>query len=155
MEEEEIMRQRSLTMIESYPHGYIEELHTVKQSHTAIFPPAFGNSTIRIPRATEVKMIESENGVVKMNEPNHSAIDNTGLTLDELTISISNYDDEDYDFTEHQHKKINISREASFRTSNISDENKARQMLREKMLVNELREKIRRERRTIDEDKKW
>lgn len=157
MEEEEIIRQRSITLIETYPQGFIEELHTVKQDDKTIFPPSFSNN-MKIPRASQVKMVSSENGGYQTNESHHSAaIDNSGLTLEELSISISNYDipgDENLDYGEY-HKKITLSREASFRTSNLSEENKARQMLREKMLVNELREKIRQNKQTIDEENKW
>jgi len=103
-------------------------------------------------------MVASENGVKITTDPHHRAVENSGLSLNELTISIDpdygNFDEEDFGEL-HTNRKINISREASFRTSTISEENKAKQLLREKMLVNELREKIRRDRRTIDEESKW
>lgn len=152
-----MMRQRSMTLIEAYPQGVFEELHTVKKDDKTVYPPSLENN-MKIPRATEIKIVTSEHSTLRGNDSHLSAIDNSGLSLDELTISISNYDFPDEhlsDFEDQQHKKITLSRDASFKTSNLSEENKARQMLRERMVVNELRQKIRRERRPIEEENQW
>ncbi|XP_032227970.1 uncharacterized protein LOC116611658 [Nematostella vectensis] len=150
-------RRNSDGLFDIYPVGIIDQLHPQEINAYENFSPTFTRD-LRIPRAVpRVRISESpefassppqvvpltvyepkdENGNEASLNPRDIYLDLRSLEY-ELPASIS---------------RVAVSREASFRqAANISDENRAEQMYREKMVVNELRQKLRNSRRITEED---
>lgn len=120
---------------ENYPQGYIEQLHHGETNSRVMFSPSFVDN-MRIPRAMEVKIIESVNSLNNSHPhppyspPSHSPI---RLSQDLLSADMFSFPKE----------RLAPSRQQSFRYSNMSTEESNERMYREKMLVSELREKLR------------
>lgn len=121
--------------VDHYPRGYIEQLHHGETNSRAMFSPSFVDN-MRIPRAMEVKIIESVNNLNNSHPcppnspPCHSP---TRLSQDLLNVDMFSFPKE----------RMPPSRQQSFRYSNMSTEESNERMHREKMLVSELREKLR------------
>lgn len=121
--------------VDDYPRGYIERLHHGETNSKAMFSPSFIDN-MRIPRAMEVKIIESVNSLNNprpdppYSPPWHSP---TRLSHDLLNADMFSFPND----------RMPPSRQQSFRYSNMSTEESNERMHREKMLVSELREKLR------------
>ena len=121
--------------VDHYPRGYIDQLHHGETNSRAMFPLSFVDN-MRIPRAMEVKIIESVNNLNNSHPPPpdsppcHSP---TRLSQDLLSADMFSIPKE----------RMPPSRQQSFRYSNMSTEESNERMYREKMLVSELREKLR------------
>lgn len=121
--------------VDHYPRGYIEQLHHGETNSRAMFSPSFVDN-MRIPRAMEVKIIESVNNLNNSHRcppnspPCHSP---TRLSQDLLSADMFSFPKE----------RMPPSRQQSFRYSNMSTEESNERMHTEKMLVSELREKLR------------
>ena len=120
---------------DNYPRGYIDQLHHGETNSKAMFSPSFVDN-MRIPRAMEVKIIDSVNSLNNprprppYSPPCHSP---THLSQDLLSADM---------FSFPQADRMPPSRQQSFRYSNMSTEESNERMYREKMLVSELREKL-------------
>lgn len=125
-----------------YPRGYIEQLHNEDTNSRSMFSPSFVDN-MRIPRAMEVKMIESVNSLNNTHArppytpPSHSP---THLSQDYLNVDMFSFPKE----------RMPPTKQQSFRYSNMSTEESNERMYKEKMLVSELREKLRNQHK-IDE----
>lgn len=121
--------------VDHYPRGYIEQLHNGETNSRSMFSPSFVDN-MRIPRAMEVKIIESVNSLNNSHPrppyspPCHSP---TRLSQDLLSADMFSFPQD----------RMPPSRQQSFRYSNMSTEESNERMYREKMLVSELREKLR------------
>lgn len=146
-------RRMSISTFDNYPQGYIDDLHTKQPITKQLFSPTFVHN-MRIPRAAEVRMTDNPRNS-KDYMPQQNVLEPPRVSFEELGFhgyEYGHYDDDDEDYNElHPSRRINLSRDASFKASNISEENKAKQLYKERMVVNELREKIRRVKR-IDEE---
>ncbi|XP_031548743.1 uncharacterized protein LOC116286375 isoform X2 [Actinia tenebrosa] len=149
-------RRMSVATFDNYPQGYINDLHTKRLITEQLFPSTFVNN-MRIPRAVEVRMTDTPRSSGDFI-PQQNVTEPPRVSFEELGFhgyEYEHYDDDDDVNELHPNKRISLSRDASFKASNISEENKAKQLHRERMLVNELREKIRRDKRINEEDSKW
>lgn len=122
--------------VDVYPRAFIEQLHDSETNSRAMFSPSFVDN-MRIPRAMEVKIIES---VYSLN--------NTHLRpqLDSPCLSPKRSDSKEYLSSEMfslPKERIPPSRQQSFRYSDMTTEESNERIYREKMLVSELREKLR------------
>ena len=120
---------------ENYPQGYIEQLHHGETNSRAVFSPSFVDN-MRIPRAMEVKIIESVNSLNNSHpHPPYSPPCQSPIRLSQDLLSA--------DMFSFPKERMAPSRQQSFRYSNMSTEESNERMYREKMLVSELREKLR------------
>ncbi|XP_078379619.1 uncharacterized protein LOC144662632 [Oculina patagonica] len=119
-----------------YPRGYIQQLHSEDANARSMFSPSFVDN-MRIPRAMEVKIIESVNSLNNTHpRPLYSPTcqSPTRLSQDYLNADM---------FSLPNKERMPPTRQQSFRYSNMSTEESNERMFREKMLVSELREKLR------------
>ena len=118
-----------------YPRGYIDQLHHEDTNSRSMFSPSFVDH-MRIPRAMEVKIIESVNSLNNAHpRPPYSP----------PCLSPTHDSHEDYlsaDMFSIPKDRMPPSRQQSFRYSNMSTEESNERILREKMLVSELRQKL-------------
>lgn len=119
-----------------YPRAFIEQLHDSETNSRAMFSPSFVDN-MRIPRAMEVKIIESVNSInnthplPQLNSPCLSPKrSNSKEHLSPVMFSLPK-------------GRMPPSRQQSFRFSNMTTEESNERIYREKMLVSELREKLR------------
>lgn len=129
---------------ENYPRAFIEQLHNGDINSRSMFSPSFVDH-MRIPRAMEVKMVESVNSLNKSYPP-------PSYSPPSLT-PISENDSNDYlnaDMFSLPVERMPPSRQQSFRHQNMSTEESKERIYREKLLVSELRQKLRNQ-RNIDE----
>lgn len=132
-------------LMDNYPLGFIEQLHNGNINSRSMFSPSFVDH-MRIPRAMEVKIIESVNSINKpqpqpsYSPPCHSPTQDMNDVLNAELFSFPN----------ERTERMPPSRQQSLRYSNMSTEESKERIYREKMLVSELREKLRNQRK-IDE----
>lgn len=121
--------------IDYYPRGFIDQLHHEDTNSRSMFSPSFVDH-MRIPRAMEVKIIESVNSLNNTHpRPPYSP----------PCLSPTHDSHEDYlsaDMFSIPKDRMPPSRQQSFRYSNMSTEESNERILREKMLVSELRQKL-------------
>ena len=138
--------------MDDYPKGLIEHLHNDNISSKAMFSPSFVDH-MRIPRAMEVKMIESVNSLNRSHpQPIYSPTcrSPTRSINDFLNAELLSLPDERIPPFVHQ-ERMPPSRQQSFRyPANMSVEESKERIYKEKMLVSELREKLRGQRK-VDE----
>lgn len=122
--------------VDIYPRAFIEQLHDSETNSRAMFSPSFVDN-MRIPRAMEVKIIESVNSInntyplPQLNSPCPSPKrSNSKEHLSPEMFSLPK-------------GRMPPSRQQSFRYSNMTTEESNERIYREKMLVSELREKLR------------
>ena len=122
----------------NYPQGFDNHLPNGDANMLATFSPSFVDN-MRIPRAMEVKIVESVNSI---NHPYH--------THPYSSPCLSPKAGNDYLSTEmlsSPKERVAPSRQQSLRYSNMSTEESKERIHREKMLVTELREKFRNQRK--------
>ena len=119
-----------------YPRAFIEQLHDGETNTRAMFSPSFVDN-MRIPRAMEVKIIESVNSLNNTHpRPVYSS----------PCLSPKRSNSNDYlssDMFSFPKERMPPSRQQSFRYSNMTTEESNERIYREKLLVSELREKLR------------
>ena len=121
--------------MDHYPRGYIEQLHNGETNSRAMFSPSFVDN-MRIPRAMEVKIMESVNSLNNLHpRPPYSPPCQSPIRLSQDLLSA--------DMFSFPNERIPPSRQQSFRYSNMSTVESNERMYRERMLVSELREKLR------------
>lgn len=127
--------------MDNYPRGFIEQLHNGDINSRSMFSPSFVDH-MRIPRAMEVKIIESVNNLNKSHpRPTYSPpCHSPTCDIDYLNADMFSFPAE----------RMPPSRQQSFRYSNMSTEESKERIYREKLLVSELREKLRNQKK-IDE----
>lgn len=122
--------------VDVYPRAFIEQLHDGETNTRAMFSPSFVDN-MRIPRAMEVKIIESVNSLNNTHpRPVYSS----------PCLSPKRSNSNDYlssDMFSFPKERMPPSRQQSFRYSNMTTEESNERIYREKLLVSELREKLR------------
>lgn len=128
-------------LMDNYPQAFIEHLHNGNIHARPMFSPSFVDH-MRIPRAMEVKIVASVNSLNKAyplpvhNPSIQSPVDENDCIEEDL-----------FSFA----TEIPPSREQSFRYQNMSSEESKERYHKEKLLVSELREKLRNQRTMFDE----
>lgn len=129
---------------ENYPQAFIEQLHIGDVNSRSMFSPSFVDH-MRIPRAMEVKIVESVNS---LNKPNQHPAAYACSPPSSSPILENDYLNTDV-FANHK-ERMPPSREQSFRYQTMTTEESKERIYRERLLVSELREKLRNQRK-IDE----
>lgn len=130
--------------LDNYPQAFIEQLHNGDINSSSMFSPSFVDH-MRIPRAMEVKIVQSVNSLNKTHpQPPYSP---------PRHLSIPENDYLDTNMFSLPTERRPPSRQQSFRYQNMSTEESKERIYREKLLVSELREKLRNQKR-IDEWRK-
>lgn len=129
---------------ENYPQAFIEQLHIGDINSRSMFSPSFVDH-MRIPRAMEVKIVESVNS---LNKPNQHPAAYACSPPCSSPILENDYLNTDV-FANHK-ERMPPSREQSFRYQTMTTEESKERIYRERLLVSELREKLRNQRK-IDE----
>lgn len=119
-----------------YPRAFIEQLHDSETNSRAMFSPSFVDN-MRIPRAMEVKIIESVNSI---NNTHPLPQLNSPCLSPKRSNSKEHLNPEMFSLPKG---RMPPSRQQSFRYSNMTTEESNERIYREKMLVSELREKLR------------
>ncbi|XP_068686432.1 uncharacterized protein [Montipora foliosa] len=126
----------------SYPQAFIEHFYKGGLYSRTMFSPSFVDH-MRIPRAMEVKIVESVSSLSKSYPlpAYNTSIDSPVHDRDSLDADIFSYTTE----------RKPPSREQSFRYQDMSSEESKERIYREKLLVSELREKLRSQMTIINE----
>ena len=139
-------------LIEDYPKGFIDYLHNGNINSRAMFSPSFVDH-MRIPRAMEVKIIDTVNSLNQSHsQPPYSPTNPTPTrSMNELlNPDMFSFPNERITPALPERERMPPSRQQSFRYSNMSVEESKERIYKEKMLVSELREKLRNQRK-VDE----
>lgn len=136
-------------MFEAYPHGIIANFHNMDEQTRRIFPTSFVDR-MRIPRAMEVKMAETVNNMSStFIHPYSAPLPQTSMCHSPGTCPKSDQQLLSVPDTIMRSPSVERkipSRQSSFRHQEIMDEKeRAERINKEKMLVYELREKLRRQ----------
>lgn len=117
-----------------------------------MFSPSFVDH-MRIPRAMEVKIIDTVNSLNESHsQPPYSPTNHTPTpSMNELlNADMFSFPNERITPALPERERMPPSRQQSFRYSNMSVEESKERIFKEKMLVSELREKLRNQRK-VDE----
>ncbi|XP_029183566.2 uncharacterized protein [Acropora muricata] len=129
-------------LIDNYPQALIEHLYKGNIHARPMFSQSFVDH-MRIPRAMEVKIVASVNSL------------NNAFPLPVYNPTIQSPVEEndclEEDLFSFSTERIPPSREQSFRYQNMSSEESKERYHKEKLLVSELREKLRNQRTMFDE----
>lgn len=139
-------------LIEDYPKGFIDYLHNGNINSRAMFSPSFVDH-MRIPRAMEVKIIDTVNSLNESHsQPPYSPTNHmpTPSMNELLNADMFSFPNERITPALPERERMPPSRQQSFRYSNMSVEESKERIYKEKMLVSELREKLRNQRK-VDE----
>ena len=139
-------------LIEDYPKAFIDYLHNGNINSRAMFSSSFVDH-MRIPRAMEVKIIDTVNSLNESHsQPPYSPTNHTPTrSMNELlNPDMFSFPDERITPALPERERMPPSRQQSFRYSNMSVEESKERIYKEKMLVSELREKLRNQKK-VDE----